>query len=208
MLLACSSAALTNFCDISETELKLQDAVNNTAMKPTKSRFAKLSERKIFIFMNGDNRDSVTGDVPYQVIGSLQQLGSPCIGSEVSPPTKSIEITFGHFFRNVPLISSYESESRVIVHFDDSGFAQDMPRIHGYSEQDKRCYGIHDWHAKGRINAIRAMIGFVFLTVGLFDSNSNSDLALTLTLFRKNGLRQKPFAEESVVMWIHYLRTI
>ena len=62
------------------------------------------------------------------------------------------------------------------MYLDESGFAQDMPRTHGYSSQGKRCYGVHDWHSKGRINAIGAIVGFVFLTVGLFEGSINSDV--------------------------------
>ena len=59
---------------------------------------------------------------------------------------------------------------------DESGFAQDTPRTHGYSPRGERCYGVHDWHAKGRINAIGAILGFVFLTVTLFEGSINSDV--------------------------------
>ena len=51
-----------------------------------------------------------------------------------------------------------------------------MPRTHGYSIKGKRCYGVHDWQAKGRKNAIGAIIEFTFLTLDLFDSNINSDI--------------------------------
>ena len=51
-----------------------------------------------------------------------------------------------------------------------------MPRTHGYSSIGNRCYGTHDWQAKGRKNAIGAIIGFTFLTLSLFDSNVNSDI--------------------------------
>jgi len=65
---------------------------------------------------------------------------------------------------------------KTIVYLDESGFALDMPRIHGYSEKGKRCFGEQDWHAKGRVNAIGAIIGTQLLTVCLFDSNINSDI--------------------------------
>ena len=51
-----------------------------------------------------------------------------------------------------------------------------MPRTHGYSYRGKRCYGLHDWHAKGRINVIGAMVGFVLVSVGLFEGSINSDV--------------------------------
>ena len=71
-------------------------------------------------------------------------------------------------------ISAYESQGRPIVYLDESGFAQDTPRTHGYSPRGERCYGVHDWHAKGRINAIGAILGFVFLTVTLFEGSINN----------------------------------
>ncbi len=51
-----------------------------------------------------------------------------------------------------------------------------MPRTHGYSLSKERCYGTQDWHAKGRINAIGAIVNFRFITVSLFDGNINSDV--------------------------------
>lgn len=52
----------------------------------------------------------------------------------------------------------------------------DSPRTHGYSKKGSRCYAQKDWHARGRLNAIGAIIGFTFLTVSLFDCNINSDV--------------------------------
>ena len=51
-----------------------------------------------------------------------------------------------------------------------------MPRTHGYSLRGERCYAKKDWHARGRINAIGAIIDFTFLTVSLFDCNINSNV--------------------------------
>lgn len=51
-----------------------------------------------------------------------------------------------------------------------------MPRTHGYSLRGERCHDKKDWHARGRINAIGAIIDFTFLTVSLFDCNINSDV--------------------------------
>ncbi|MBU2714541.1 IS630 family transposase, partial [Zooshikella harenae] len=73
-------------------------------------------------------------------------------------------------------INAHKSKGRLMVYLDESGFAQDMPRIHGYSHSGKRCYGVHDWQAKGRINAIGAIVGMTFLTVGLFEGSINSDV--------------------------------
>ena len=76
----------------------------------------------------------------------------------------------------VSKIDAYTEEGRPIIYLDESGFAHDMPRIRGYSERGQRCYGTHDWHAKGRTNAIGAIIGFTLLVVGLFEGNINSDV--------------------------------
>ena len=54
-----------------------------------------------------------------------------------------------------------------------------MPRTHGYSQRGQRCYGQQDWHAKGRVNAIGAIIDFAFLSVGLFNANIDSDIFYT-----------------------------
>lgn len=51
------------------------------------------------------------------------------------------------------------------------GFAQDMPRMYGYAPRGQRCFGKHDWHAKGRVNALGALLAGVLLTVGLTTSN-------------------------------------
>ena len=85
-------------------------------------------------------------------------------------------------------ISQYEEEGRTIVYLDESGFAKDMPRTHGYSKRGERCFGTHDWHAKGRVNAIGAITGFTFVTIGLFNGSINSDVFyawLTLDLLPK-----------------------
>lgn len=49
-----------------------------------------------------------------------------------------------------------------------------MPRIHGYSQRGQRCWGQHDWGARGRINAIGALLGAVLLTVCLFEQTINT----------------------------------
>nr|WP_244186100.1 IS630 family transposase [Xenorhabdus ishibashii] len=73
-------------------------------------------------------------------------------------------------------ISDYERAGRPIVYLDESGFAQAMPRQHGYSEKGLRCFGSHDWHAKGRINVIGAILENTFVTLSLFTENINADV--------------------------------
>lgn len=73
-------------------------------------------------------------------------------------------------------IKEHQKDNRPIVYIDESGFSHDMPRTHGYSQKGRRCYGTHDWGAKGRTNAIGALIGSTLLTVSLFASTINSDV--------------------------------
>jgi transposase len=51
-----------------------------------------------------------------------------------------------------------------------------MPRTYGYATRGHRCYGRHDWNAKGRINVIGAIMGGLLLTIGLFQDNINTDI--------------------------------
>lgn len=60
-----------------------------------------------------------------------------------------------------------------------------MPRIYGYSLKGERCFGIHDWGAKGRTNAIGALLDKQLLTVGLFESNIDTE---TFTMWVKQEL--------------------
>jgi hypothetical protein len=54
-----------------------------------------------------------------------------------------------------------------------------MPRTHGYSKKGQRCYDTHNWHAKGRLNAIGAIVKNTFLTLSLFSCSINSDVFYT-----------------------------
>jgi transposase len=51
-----------------------------------------------------------------------------------------------------------------------------MPRTHGYAPKGKKCFGTQDWHAKGRTNAIGALLGKTLLTIALFTVNINADV--------------------------------
>lgn len=73
-------------------------------------------------------------------------------------------------------IQKYQKEGKTIVYVDESGFAYDMPRTRGYSLKGERCYGSRDWHARGRQNAIGALIDRILITVCLFEFNVNSDV--------------------------------
>lgn len=73
-------------------------------------------------------------------------------------------------------IEAHKKAGRPIIYIDESGFAHDMPRTHGYAPKGNRCFGTHNWQARGRINVIGALLGTVLLTVGLFTGNINSDV--------------------------------
>lgn len=73
-------------------------------------------------------------------------------------------------------IEALKKEDKQIVYIDESGFAHDMPRTHGYSDKGKRCYGSHDWGAKGRTNAIGALIGKAIVAIGLISGSVNTDV--------------------------------
>jgi len=49
-----------------------------------------------------------------------------------------------------------------------------MPRTHRYASKGARCFGVHDWGAKGRTNVIGALLGGVLLTVSLFGTTVNT----------------------------------
>jgi transposase len=51
-----------------------------------------------------------------------------------------------------------------------------MPRTHGYSIKGQRCYGKHDWGAKGRTNAIGALIDRAIIAIGLITGSVNTEV--------------------------------
>jgi transposase len=67
-------------------------------------------------------------------------------------------------------------EKRPIVYLDESGFAVDAPRTHGYTAKGKRCFDAKNWHEKGRVNAIGALLGFTFIAIQLWKCNIDSDV--------------------------------
>ena len=69
-------------------------------------------------------------------------------------------------------------------------------RTHGYSTKGQRCYGTHDWGAKGKTNAIGALIGATLLTVSLFESTINSEV---FTAWVKQDLLPK-LPERSIIV--------
>ena len=51
-----------------------------------------------------------------------------------------------------------------------------MPRTFGYAPAGERCSGSHDWRAKGRTDAVGALLGKDLLTVTLFESSIDSEV--------------------------------
>ena len=91
----------------------------------------------------------------------------------------------------------HEHHKRPIVYIDESGFAHDMPRTHGYAAKGRRCFGTKDWHAKGRTNAIGALINKTLHTVSLFNKNINADI---FTAWVEQDLLPKLPARSVIVM--------
>jgi len=70
----------------------------------------------------------------------------------------------------------HRQKDNPIIYVDESGFALDAPRTHGYGRVGQRCYGKRDWHNRGRVNAIGAILDFELLTVDLWENNIDSDV--------------------------------
>lgn len=63
-----------------------------------------------------------------------------------------------------------------MVYLDESGFAFDMPRTHGYSIVNQRCFGSHAWQSRGQTNVIGALLLGTLITVSLFQGTVNSEV--------------------------------
>jgi hypothetical protein len=72
-----------------------------------------------------------------------------------------------------------------------------MPRTHGYALRGDRCYGTHDWGAKGRTNVIGALLDGVLLTVSMFNSTINTEI---YTAWVKKDLIPKLPPQSIIVM--------
>lgn len=93
-------------------------------------------------------------------------------------------------------VREWQRQKRPLVYLDESGFAHDMPRTHGYSPVNQRCFGTQDWQAKGRTNAIGALWAGLLITVSLFQGNINSEVFHQWV--RQDLLKHLP--EQSVVI--------
>jgi transposase len=73
-------------------------------------------------------------------------------------------------------ISVYNLMRLPLIYIDESGFAEDMPRMFGYAPTGMRCVGKHDVMSKRRTNVIGALTGDRLLTADLFDCSINADV--------------------------------
>ncbi|WP_068083914.1 hypothetical protein [Polycladidibacter stylochi] len=51
-----------------------------------------------------------------------------------------------------------------------------MLRTYGYARIGERCFEVHNWQVRGRVNAIGALVGVNPLSIGLFEANVNADI--------------------------------
>ena len=72
-------------------------------------------------------------------------------------------------------IATYKSNGHEIVFLDESGFEKDIPRIYGYSQKGKRCYGSHDWQSKIKENVIGALWNKTIIAAQYFSSYINTE---------------------------------
>jgi transposase len=63
-----------------------------------------------------------------------------------------------------------------VIYVDESGFANDMPRLNGYAPIGERCADKRDWHSKGRTNVIGALLGALLITVTLVIGSTNANV--------------------------------
>ena len=73
-------------------------------------------------------------------------------------------------------IKRYKQKGKKIVYIDESGFPKNMPCQWGYVPIGKPCSGQSDWHARGYINAIGALLNFQLLTIALFKFSIDSEV--------------------------------
>jgi transposase len=79
-------------------------------------------------------------------------------------------------------MKAYEAQGQTIAYIDESGFAHDCPRTHGYAASGQRCVGVFDWQIKGRTNVIGALIGKLLVTAGFYQTNVNANIFFDWTV--------------------------
>lgn len=73
-------------------------------------------------------------------------------------------------------IEEYQKQEKSIVYIDESGFAHECIRTHGYAVIGKRCYGRSNWSNKKRTNVIGALLDNNLLAPCLFSSSVNTEV--------------------------------
>ncbi len=73
-------------------------------------------------------------------------------------------------------INVYKLMRLPLIYIDESGFAEEMPRIFWYAPAGMRCFGKHDLMSKRRTNVIGALTGDRLLTASLFDVGITADV--------------------------------
>lgn len=51
-----------------------------------------------------------------------------------------------------------------------------MPRRYGYAPKGQRCWGVWNWHERGRKNVIGALLGASLLTACIFETTIKSNI--------------------------------
>ena len=74
------------------------------------------------------------------------------------------------------VLRHYKKENRSLIYIDESGFSVSAPRPNGYSKIEVRCAGTHNWHERGRINVIGALIKKELVVATLFDCSIDTDV--------------------------------
>ena len=73
-------------------------------------------------------------------------------------------------------MEKYKAEGKSIVYVDESGFSHESTRSHGYAKIGERCFRKFNWGAKGRTNAIGALMNGLLITLALIQFNVNTDI--------------------------------
>ena len=73
-------------------------------------------------------------------------------------------------------IAQYKREKIAIAYVDESGFAYDMARTHGYSKIGERYYGSCDWNAKGRKNVVAALYESSIIGCCIIEDNIDTNV--------------------------------
>ena len=98
-------------------------------------------------------------------------------------------------------IEQYKKEKMPIAYVDESGFAHSMPRTHGYSRIEKRCYGSCDWNARGRKNVVAALYESSIIGCGIIEDNIDTNVFNTWV---EKILIPEGFLEDSLEIIIPY----